>query len=188
MTRRRDDHGLSMVELLVAVAIVGAIVPALAGALLIGWRTTESTVDHLADTGNRQRLQAFFVRDMQSAKTVDTDASSSTCTSAGDTLVVRMRWSDTVGGATVNRVAAYVRAGSAADAQLVRRSCDDSSGTMTSTGSVTVAHRMTAAPSLLCFDSTGALTSPGCSPVADAELTVTDASGTFTGTGRRRSM
>ena len=186
--RRRDDHGLSMVDLLVAVAIVGAITPALAGALLIGWRTTESTVDHLADTGNRQRLQAFFVRDMQSAKTVDTDGSSATCTSAGDTLVVRMRWSDTVGGATVNRVAAYVRSGSADDLQLVRRSCDDSSGTMTSTGSVTVAHRMTAAPSLLCFDSTGALTSPGCSPVADAELTVTDASGTFTGTGRRRSM
>jgi hypothetical protein len=172
-----------MVELLVASAVTGVIMPALAGAMVIGWRTTDSTVDHLADTGNRQRVQAFFVRDMQSARTVDTSSADTTCTSAGDTLIVRLRWSETVSGATVNRVATYVRAGTSPDVQLVRRTCDGSSAA----SSVTVAHRTTAVPTVTCYDGTGAVTSPTCASVARAVLTVTDASGVFTANGRRRS-
>jgi len=185
--RRRSDGGFTLVELLMATAISGAMLPVIAGALVTGWKTTDATVAHLADTGNRQRLPALVVRDIQSAATIDTAGYDTTCLPAG-TLVARMRWADTVSGATVNRVATYANVPTVGDAQLVRYNCDNGGGAMTLRSSVVVLHRTTAATTLTCFSAAGAVTSPGCGTPARAVLTATDASGSFSSGARRRSL
>ena len=88
MTRR--DAGVTLVELLVVVAIMGIVMPPLVGALTIGWRTTDETVSRLADNRNRALTPSLFTRDVQAASNVDTSSADSTCTSAGV-----FRWTET---------------------------------------------------------------------------------------------
>jgi prepilin-type N-terminal cleavage/methylation domain-containing protein len=183
---RRNDAGFTLTELLLSVAILGIIAPVMAGATVVGWQSTDATIAHLKDTGNRQLVQAWFVRDSQSAKTVDTSSAPATCLSAGDTLVIGMRWADTVSGTTVNRATAYVRTGTAPSYQLLRRACDDSSGSMGIRGSTTIARLVSVAPTTACRDSGGATVA--CASARSMSLTVTDAGGSFTSTGRRRSL
>jgi prepilin-type N-terminal cleavage/methylation domain-containing protein len=184
---RRGDAGFTLTEMLLSVGILGIIAPVIAGATVVGWQATDATIAHLKDTGNRQLVQAWFVRDSQSAKTVDTSSVPATCLSAGDTLVIGMRWADTVSSTTtINRAVAYVRTGTAPSYQLLRRACDDSSGSMDSQGSTTIARLVTAAPTATCNDSGGATVA--CASARQVTLTVTDASGSFTSVGRRRSL
>ena len=185
--RSRSDRGFTLTELLLSVAILGVIAPVIGGAIVAVWRTTDSTVEHLEDTGNRQRVQAWFVRDGNSAATVDKDAASSSCLGAGETLVLRMTWSETVGGSSVTRVATYATTGTAPDLTLVRRACGNSSRSLTTQSTVSVGFGLTAAPTATCYASDGS-TSATCASTQRMALTVTDASGSFTNTARRRSV
>lgn len=183
---RRGEAGVTLVELLVVVAITGLVVPVLTSALVLGWRTTDSTVNSLADSRNRQLVPSLFTRDVQTATLVDTDTSLSTCTQAGDTLVVRMRWTQTPAtGSPVDHAAAWVTTTSGGLTLLQRRSCDTSSGVMTVLSSVAVAHGLVGAPAVTCRSATGAVTA--CSSAVRVELTAADASGVLTATGRRRA-
>lgn len=184
MTRRGADAGVTLVELLVSVAILGLIAPVLTGSLVLGWRTTDATVDRLSDSRNRALVPSLFVRDVQNATTVA--IGSGTCQQAGDTLVVRLRWTTTpASGAAVDRVAAWVTTTTGGVTRLERRSCDDSSGSMSAVSSVTTAHGVVGAPAVTCRMSGGGVTA--CGSAARVELSVTDASGTFTTAGRRRA-
>lgn len=183
MIRTRSDSGLTLVELLVCVAIVGLVVPALTAALVIGWRTTDETVSRLSDSRNRQITPSLFTRDVQSANSVDADGSVSTCLQGGDTLLVRFTWTETPAtGATVTRVAAWAWTGGTT--KLVeRRFCATGSSI---TSSVTTAHDVAAAPVPTCRTSGGTAAACGATTVV-VDLSVTDPSGTFLATGRRRS-
>lgn len=183
--RTRDDLGVTLVELLVVTAIVGLVVPVLTGALLLGWRTTDSTVDNLADSRNRQLVPSLFTRDVQTASAVDTDPTVSTCTQAGDTLVVRMSWTETPAtGTAVNHAAAWVTTTTAGVTRLERRWCNDGSGTMTLVSSVAPAHGIVGTPTVTCRASSGA--PAPCPTAVRVQLAATDASGPLTATGRRR--
>ncbi len=180
------DGGVTLVELLVVIALMGIVVPALTGAVFLGLRTTDATVASLSDSRNRQILPSLFTRDVQSAGTVDTDASVSTCLDAGDTLVVRMRWTETpVSGSAINRVAAWITRTVAGDKILERRSCDDSSGSMTSAGSVSTAYGIVGTPAVSCR--TSADVAAACTSAARVAMTAVDASGALSASGRRRS-
>lgn len=181
---RRGDSGVTLVELLVSVAILGLIAPILTGSLVLGWRTTDATVDRLSDSRNRSLVPSLFVRDAQNATTVTT--SSGTCQQAGDALVVLLRWTSTPAtGSAVTRVAAWVTTTSGGITRLERRSCDDASGSMTAVSSVTAAHGVVGTPAVTCRASGGSVTA--CASAVRVELSVTDASGSFTAAGRRRS-
>ena len=182
---RYGDRGFTVGELLIGVSILGVIAPVIAGATITLWRTTDSTVDHLEDTGNRQRVQAWFVRDGNSAATVDKDATSPVCLGVGETLVLRMTWAETVGGSSVTRVAAYATTGAAPDLTLVRRACDTSSGALATRSTSKVGLGLTTPPAATCYASDGS-TSATCATARRVTLTVTDASGSFTNTARRR--
>ena len=105
----RSEAGVTLVELLVVIAISGLVIPILTGALALGWKTTDATIASLGDSRNRQLAPSLFTRDAQNALTIDTAAADTACVSAGDTLLVRMRWTETaVSGAAVNRVASWV--------------------------------------------------------------------------------
>jgi prepilin-type N-terminal cleavage/methylation domain-containing protein len=179
---RRSEAGVTLVELLVVVAISGLVIPVLTGALVLGWRTTDATIASLGDSRNRQLAPSLFTRDAQNALTVDTTAADTTCVSAGDTLLVRMRWTETaVSGVAANRVAAWVLT-TGVERLLERRYCG--TGT-TLTGSVTASHGVVGTPTVTCRSAAGA--SVACSAAVTVSLDITDATGTFQANGRRRT-
>ena len=185
LARTRSDAGLTLVELLAAVAITGVIIPALTGALIIGWRTTDDTIARLSDNRNRALTPSLWTRDAQSATTVDRNGAVSTCLlPAGDTLLARFAWTETpLTGPAVTRVAAWVWTGSTT--KLVERRYCATGGAITS--SVTTAHDVAAAPVATCRTAGGADV-PGCgTTTVVVDLSVTDPSGTFLATGRRRA-
>lgn len=165
---RRGDAGFTLVELLVTVAILGIVVPVLAGVFFNGTRLASATSATLTASHNRQMLASVFTTDVQDAASNDTAAG---CTVAGDTVVTHLSWNDvSPSGATSPRDVTYVLATVAGDQQLIRREC--SAGGAPS--SVVVGHGVTAAT----------LTTP--SP-GTLQLSVTDPAGTFTATGVERS-
>ena len=181
MRRAGPEAGMTLVELLVVVAISGLIMPELAGAFVVGWRTTDATVTSLSDSRNRQIAPSLFTRDVQNANGVDTTAGDTTCTAAGDTLLVRMRWTETsVTGATVVKAASWVLT-TGADRLVERRFCADGS---TLTASATAAHGVVGTPAVSCRSASG--TTVACGSAVTVDLVVTDASGSVTATGRRR--
>ena len=180
MTRR--DTGVTLVELVVVMAVAGLVVPAVVGALVVGWRTTDATAGALADNRNRSLTHSLLTRDVQGAGSVDRNSADTACTVPGDTLVVRFRWTETDASGTARaRASAWVLvAGS--DPTLQRRYCADAT---TVGSSVAAAHGVTGTPSADCRTTSGALTA--CSSAARVDLVVTDASGSFTATGTRRA-
>ncbi len=182
MSRRRREAGVTLVELLVVIAISGLVIPVLTGALVLGWKTTDATVASLGDSRNRHIAPSLFTRDAQNAVTVDTTAADTTCLSAGDTLLVRLRWTETpVSGTSVDRVAAWVlRTG--VERLVERRYC----GTATTlTSSVTAAHGVVGTPTVTCRSAAGATVV--CSAAVTVSLDITDACGSFRAIGRRRT-
>ena len=182
MRYARSEAGVTLVELLVVIAISGLVIPILTGALVLGWKTTDATIASLGDSKNRQLAPSLFTRDAQNALTVDTTAADTTCVSAGDTLLVRMRWTETaVSGVAVNRAAAWVLS-TGVERLVERRYC--SAGT-TLTSSVTASHGVVGTPTVACRSAVGA--SVACSSAVTVSLDITDASGTFQAIGRRRT-
>ena len=119
----------------------------------MGWKTTDATVASLSDSRNRQLAPSLFTRDAQNAKAVDTTTSDTTCVSVGDTLLVRLRWTETDGsGVAVNRVAAWVLT-TGAERLLERRYCATAT---TVTSSVTAAHGVVGTPGVTCRSAAGA--------------------------------
>ncbi|MDQ1617149.1 MAG: hypothetical protein QOJ60_3088 [Actinomycetota bacterium] len=183
MSDARRDTGLTLVELLVCLAISGLIVPVLTGALVIGWKTTDATVASLSDSRNRQLVPSLFTRDVQNAKTVDTTSSDTTCELAGDTLLVRLRWTETgPSGAAVDRAASWVLS-TGTERLVERRYCATAS---TVTSNVSAAHGIVGTPAVTCLSAAGGTV--GCGLAATVTLSVTDGSGTFTAIGRRRTL
>ncbi len=176
------DAGVTLVELLVASAAAAIIAPVLAGAFLIGYRTTDATVTSLSNSRNRQIAPSLFTRDVQAAKTVDTSAADTTCTNAGDTLLVRFRWTETdAAGTSVDRVASWVLT-TGPDRLVERRWC--AAGTAV-TSSVSASHEVVGTPTTACQSLAGGTVA--CGSAVRVLLTVSDASGSFTATGLRRT-
>jgi Tfp pilus assembly protein PilW len=172
------DDGLTLVELLAASAITALIAPVLTSALVIGWKTTDATVSSLSDSRNRQIAPSLFTRDVQSATTIATAGAE--CRQAGDTLLVRFDRTETSPtGSTVTPIVTWVLTSSNL---LERRSCDTGAAI---TSCVRAAHDVAGTPVAACKDSSGA--NAGCASAAIVDLTVTDPSGSFTVTGRRRA-
>ncbi len=181
MRRANDEAGLTLIELLVATSITALIAPVLASALVVGWRTTDATVVRLGENRDRLLVPSLFTRDVQSAGTVQT--SGPACTQAGDTLVVRLGWTETdATGGTVDRAVSWVQT-SGTPRFLERRYCADGTSV---TSSVSVSHDAAGA-AVTCRDVAGGATG-ACSSATVVQLTVTDTSGaSYAAVGRRRS-
>lgn len=177
-----DDRGLTLVELLVASALAALIAPVLTGALVVGWRTSDNTIDLLSDTRNRQLVPSLFTRDVQSATSVSKTVNASSCKLPTDTLLVQLTVVQPTGASDVSQSIGWVLT----PTQLVeRRTC--ASGSSTVLSSVSAAHDVTSATAF-CRTANGAgqtATCPASSPIVD--LIVVDRTGTFTATGARRS-
>jgi prepilin-type N-terminal cleavage/methylation domain-containing protein len=184
----QDDRGFTLVELLVAIVILGVVVAAISASIIVGLKTTDRTSQRLAESHDAQMVSSFFATDVESA----TDVSlTDTACSGGSTVVVRFSWTESDSpSTTVDHVASYVieqdPAGTpGAEKRLVRRSCLGSG--LAPAGAVVVAHMpLTAAdPSVTCDSA-----APGTCTATPAQVAITfsEPSGySYTVTGKRRA-
>jgi prepilin-type N-terminal cleavage/methylation domain-containing protein len=172
-SRWHDQQGFTLVELMIAIAITGLIVSAIAGALIVSFATTGVTQQRLAESHDVQITSAFLANDVQSATAVN-PASGGTCSGASTPLVT-FAYADKDGGANGNAVYACGTAANG-ETQVTRTFHGDS---------VVLAHFAGAArPTVTCAPNAG------CGgTVNSVTMAFTEASGySYTLVGSRRGI
>ena len=159
MLVRRDQRGVTLVEVMVAIVVIGIIVVPLGNALLTYLRHTDHVNQRLSASHDAQIAAAYFAQDVQSVGTrdwsahpfplvqsVEQDAPATgglfPCGPAGTpNAVVRFAWDDptnATGAPSVVRVA-YVVSSSGDERQLRRLTCR---GSTTPTSTLVLAHNL----------------------------------------------
>lgn len=172
-----DERGFTLVELIVAVSILGVVMGAITAAIVVGLKTTDDTITRLSESHDTQISTAYFNGDAQSAESVELSVNDPCI---GENVLALFSWTDPHVTPAVAKTASYVITTPASGRELHRRYCEGSA----LKSDVVVAHNLhpTAAPSISC--------TPSCLDVAgrSVTMTVTDASSyAYTLTGLRRT-
>lgn len=154
---RGDEAGVTLIELLVAIAMVGIIVPAIAAAFVVGFRTYADTGDRVITSSAADIVTIYWGPDVMNATSVDLGASPGCALPGGATPVVSF-------GATAGRVTWFFT-GSA----LVRRECATTSDTTVS-GAVGSVPAATCLPANCSKTVQLSLTHTGSTPVLATSL------------------
>ena len=104
------DSGFTLVELLVSVALMGVLMPVLAGAFTVVMRTTPSVEDRVDNAHTLQGVVTWLAQDIDSTPPSGFDLGASTpsgCTLSPGTNLLRLEWSENIGAGTVRYVANY---------------------------------------------------------------------------------
>ena len=176
---RRDDRGFTLIEVLMAITILGLITGALGTALIVALRNLDATQTRMAESHDAQMASAYVVTDVQSATAITTTQPKCGATTSP---VAVLAWSDQ----GIANVATYVLETAAGERRLRR-----TYAVGTSSNDVIVAHRLQATCGDATADDPAVAVSEGCVPPATCPsrvvLTLTDATGyRFSLTGERR--
>jgi len=136
VTPRRPETGLTFVELLISIVLLGLVTGALASAFVTSVRGSGPTAQRIRESNDAQLVAAFFARDAQAAggsdpttATVDPAIGVSTsdalgCAGPGGQLVWRFSWKERrPAGPPVGHVATYRFDGT--EHTLTRATCTD---------------------------------------------------------------
>src|SRR4051794_18413504 len=89
---RDDDSGFTLVELLVAIVILGAVVGAIAASFIVGLKTTDGTAERYRASHDAQLLSLYFPVDAQNSTTsVVPPPADTTCSGVASNLL-RLQW------------------------------------------------------------------------------------------------
>lgn len=196
MLSRRDD-GFTLVELLVAISVLGLLLSAITGSIFVGMRTAARTEDRLTESNDELTATGYFADDVQGAKSVTVSTVPKCGTDASAVVeFVGQDFADTATPAaatpdTVTTVVSYVlrtRTGSTGTTrELHRLACTAPAASpaypLTPVTDVAVVGQLVAAaPVVNCG-------SVACSAFVQVNLVLTADSGslTYTLTGRRRT-
>ncbi|MGY1728816.1 type II secretion system protein J [Geodermatophilus sp. SYSU D01062] len=170
-TAARDDSGFTLVELLLAIVVMGVIAAPLAGVLIAFLKNSDATSRRMNESHDAQIAAAYFAQDVQAmgvhdysdatkldkplVQSVETSAASSKyqCGTAPlSNVLVRIAWDDwggvAPGASAPDQIrVAYVRTGT----ELHRAVCKNNSTVLTDT---VVAHNVVAA-SVSCTTASG---------------------------------
>jgi len=190
-TLRNDEGGFTLVELLITIAIMGIIVPALAVGVVSILHNSNTTTQRLYESHDAQIAAAYFANDVQSAD-LPVPSTDSRCDKALTTAVVRFAWTeyDTAGNPAAYKLVVYSKDTSVGTVPVLRRrfcrgTPNSAALSATPLSDVVIAHYLSSAtaPSF-CMAPT---VCPG-QPASSIVLTVTEQSGyTFKVAGVRRA-
>lgn len=109
--RRASDIGLSLVELLLVVAVMGMLSLSIAGGIVVVLRNMGDTNERIADSVEAQNLVTWLPVDVSSAPSANTRTDPSLpsgCASASPgTNILLLSWTETINGTTSTFVANY---------------------------------------------------------------------------------
>jgi hypothetical protein len=120
VTRRADDSGVTLIELVLATALTGLLAGVVGAAFVIGVKTTGAATDRIEAARHSQIVSAVFPVDAQSAKTIT--ASPTGCAGAPAT-VAELGWTelDDAGTTSVVKLAQWTCTTSGGSTNLVRQ-------------------------------------------------------------------
>ena len=177
--RAGGESGFTLVELLIAVTVLGVIMTAIAAGFSVGLRTMNDTSDRLAGSNDAQHLAVSLVPDVASATVAvaAADGAGIACTGASNPV---LQLSD---GTSFNVVYGVRSVAGASTFQLERYVCTAGAVTSTRVVARNLASLTAAAPTRIPAGGTLA----GASLTLTEKVTTTDAAYVFTVTGRRRT-
>jgi prepilin-type N-terminal cleavage/methylation domain-containing protein len=157
---RRDDRGVTLVEVLIAIVILAIIIVPMGNALISFFRNTNATTNRFAESHDEQIAAAYFAQDVQSIgvrnwSTLDLQASveqnapatSGTfpCGVAGTpAATLRFAWNDPTGASSTQQIiVSYVVETVSGHKQLHRLRC--AGGSTTPTSDIIVVHNLLSA-------------------------------------------
>lgn len=195
MTRTRSQAGMSLIELTIAVSILGLVMAAITTTMIVAMRATAEATDRL-DRGNDQQLtSAHFGPDVAGALEVTAvgqpgftgPTTEPGCGPTGDRLVVQFRGREAIDVLTSDRwTVSYVLTDGGAT--LARRACTGSATTPASDVAVAAGLSTTSGPTVACRTAAGAAVAcedPSAQGVT-LDLTIEDGTERST-TGSRRT-
>jgi prepilin-type N-terminal cleavage/methylation domain-containing protein len=121
MYARRDDAGFTLIELIIAIVILGIIIVPLTGAIIDGLTTTTNAQSRLSESRSPMFTSVWFADDAQSADSYSIPPSGPSC--GGGTNVVSFTWTE---NSTLYR-ASYSIAVAGAKKTLTRTFCSPNS-------------------------------------------------------------
>lgn len=128
--KRADGGGFTLIEVVVALVLLGIIIVPLTAAFIQGLRRTGEIDKRLGRSADLQRISSWWTRDVGSVNPTGINAPDTECpdpaaaTSPDDTALLTFSWDDNTGDAGTPKSASWVVEGSGADAKLVRRYCE----------------------------------------------------------------
>jgi len=145
-TRRRDQHGLTLIELMVSITISALIMGVLASAAIMFFQHSTDNNNNYDDQSSVQNLQALFTSDAQSATSVLLN-DPAPCGS-NTTALVTFSWADAGTTATTS----WTVEQSANLRTLVRRRCTNATVVeRTDVAGITGTPTVTCSPSCAAF-------------------------------------
>jgi prepilin-type N-terminal cleavage/methylation domain-containing protein len=127
-TAARED-GFTLIELMVAMAIMAIIMLPLTAGVIVGLRTSDETSNRLAGSNDAQLLSIWFPPDVQSTGNLNTDVVATPTVNtecSGINNAVRLKWraTEVAGGSASTYIAAYaISQSSTGDWRLLRYYC-----------------------------------------------------------------
>jgi prepilin-type N-terminal cleavage/methylation domain-containing protein len=112
----RDERGLTLIEMLVSLTILGIIMVVLTTAVIAGLKSTQSADVKFTESNTAQFTSMYFTHDVQGAESVSINDTAASCGGSATLKLI---------STAADRIVAYATAGS--PLQLVRRVCSPAS-------------------------------------------------------------
>jgi prepilin-type N-terminal cleavage/methylation domain-containing protein len=132
--RKRREGGFTLIEMMMAMAIMGIIVIPMTATVFIGLRTTDETSTRLAGSNDAQLLSVWLPADVQSTGNQSGDVVASPTANtecSGVSNLLRLKWRETQGSTTNTYVAAYAMGSVSGGVRTLKRYFCVNGGTAT---------------------------------------------------------
>jgi hypothetical protein len=158
-SRRTQEGGFTLVELLIVVVVMPLVAGAIAIAMLSVLTEQNSVASRTSNSGDTSVLSATFVKDVQSAQQLTTNPSPSTPPACGTTSpLLSLQWPLS----STTAVVSYAVQPRGSGTSLLRYYCTDSSGSNTLVSTIVVAHSVQTSPPLTAAVTGATCTQWGC--------------------------